>query len=79
MMELNPKEVELFKSFKDSAHGVAFLDYLNRLLNYLSDIRNIPEGQTGARLDTVKAIEENIIKRITNVNEEKKTNNNQYQ
>lgn len=78
-MELKQEDILLFRGLKDSKTGQDLIDYLNRLLAHLCDIRQLDDTSDLAlkgRKDAARIIENDIIKQIRMVDAPKKAQTN---
>ncbi len=73
-MRLTDRDLKLFESLSKSHTGKALIDYLNRLNDWLCDVRNmdgIEETDRKARLEFANLMENHFIKKIQLSNEKK--------
>lgn len=67
-MTLTEKQLEMFKSLKNSGLGKQLTEYLGTLLDELCDIRNMPtasDEERKARLHLVTLIQTELIDRLS--------------
>lgn len=63
-MKLTETDKEMLKGFKNTRMGRNLVDYLERLMDYHGNVRNMEHDDVQARRDALKIIEDDIIKLI---------------
>lgn len=81
-MQLTEKDIKLFEALENSRIGDRLVDYLERLNNWLCDIRNmdgVEETKRQARLEFSHLLKLYLIDKIKVGNRKKETTLNEYE
>ena len=78
-MKLTKPDIQLFKSLKDSETGTLLLDYLDRLVTDISDIRRIKDEDVATMRRVVDVLDFELISRIKLVNKKQSNEFNEYE
>lgn len=78
-MELNEKDINMFKFLSKSREGIWLLDYLKRLKVALFNPQILTKDNFEETKRALLIIEEHIERRIKMANEDKKAENREYE
>ena len=77
-MKLNEKDIKLFRDLHDTAMGNGLVDYLERQLDEICDIRNVVKGQEEVIKEVAKIIKANLIDLIKLTEKERSVTKNDF-
>ena len=81
-MQPTEKDIKVFEQLQNSRVGQGLMDYLERLNNWLCDIRNmegVDENKRLARLEFSKLLNDYLIRKIKVGNPKKEVELNEYE
>lgn len=77
-MTLTEKDVQLFRALNQSETGRQLLDYLDRLLAHLADVRYMKAEEMLVRKDAISLLEQHVVEHVRLSGVKKETELNQF-